>query len=100
MIAPGGNEIAYTKPHDMFSGGELDQNAIPNEEARWVENIHFPADTIPGIYTYFIHNYHQTGRADEEWYLSVHIDGRQVRFHTGNSLGHGQQSTRFKYIKR
>lgn len=91
--------IQFTKPHDPFSGGELDQNAIPNEAARWVENIYFPDNSISGVYTYFVRNYSPVGRADEQWYLSVHENGRQVRFHSGDSLRRGEESPRFKYIK-
>lgn len=84
---------------DTSTGGELDENDIPTQEARWVENVRFPDDAPRGNYRYFVRNFSQKGAANEEWYLSVHEGASKVRFHTGSSLREGQDSAHFKYLK-
>ena len=101
VITPEGVEIDFQFTIDPVSGGELDQDDIPAETARWVENVYFPTDgSAPaGNYTYFVVGYTTVGEPDN-YDLSVWEDDTRVAFHVGGGLQSQQESTRFTYVKQ
>ena len=100
VITPSGEEIDFTFTTDPVSGGTLDQDDIPTNTARWVENIYFPRDgSAPtGNYTYFVVGYDTVGNADN-YDLSVWEGDTRMAFHVGGGLQTGQESTRYQYVK-
>ena len=92
-------EIWYANTFDPISGGELDQDDIPNATARWVENIYFPRDgSAPtGEYTFFVVGYNVYDEADN-YDLSVWEGDTRVFFITGGGLQTGEESSRYTHV--
>jgi hypothetical protein len=102
VVTPGGAEVWYSNKIDYDSGGELDHDDIPLEDAfgnpiqNWVENVNFPTDgTSPqGTYTFFVVNYNQVQSADP-WEVKSYLGDTVAGAYQG-TLGHKGESAVYK----
>ena len=65
VITPGGEEIYFANPIDPVTGGNLDEDKIPEFPGNWVENINFPIESAPdGTYTVWVDQFALVGTPD------------------------------------
>jgi uncharacterized protein YfaP (DUF2135 family) len=85
VITPNGFEVSFQDREDPISGGQLDQDDIPDEEGSYVENVFFPlVGSAPrGTYTYFVDNFDQVGSSPDTWTVQVFVGNMLVSTNSG-----------------
>jgi hypothetical protein len=90
VTTPAGVDIFYNNTFDPASGGQLEQDVVPDGIGFYAENVYFPLDgsAPPGIYTYFVR-----GGGMDIWNVTVALDEEVVE----QSSGVGDSVLEFKF---
>jgi len=103
-IPPGGEEIYYDNKVDPVTGGNLDEDRIPDRLGWWTENINVPTGP-DGTYTVWVDQYDQVGGPDPFQLLFAEDANEEepgeiiYTYYGSDGLSQGETSPFFSYSK-